>query len=152
MPHKTLHNKVVNSIYKLSWIPLPYNDVLESGKSTLQYSDALKEWDFGLFELEEQYHFLNSNQLCSSFLLNEFEIATHEPMHQIASIIGLISMHVYVNHSLSTIKPYAFHTPQTCFQILQYLITLVLIHIDIWRPIVKRCIPHILVDLGPIID
>ena len=130
--------------------------MLEFGKSTLEYIDALKECDFGFIKLEEQYYLLNYNPLCSFFLLSEFQIPTNEPILQIASIliIGLISMCVNINHALSNFKPYAFHTPQTCYQILQYLyfITLVLIHIDIWRPMVKMCIPHILVDLGPIID
>ena len=43
LPHIKLHNKVVN---KLSWIPLPYNDVLEIDKSTLECIDVYKGCDF----------------------------------------------------------------------------------------------------------
>ena len=54
--------------------------MLEIDKSTLEYIDAGKEWDFGLIKLEEKYHLLNSNKLCSSFLLSEFEIPKNEPI------------------------------------------------------------------------
>lgn len=131
--------------------------MLEIDKSTLEYIDVLKEWDFGLIKLEEQYYYLlKYNQLCSSFLLSEFQIPTNEPILQIASILikGLMSRCVNINHALSNIKPYVFHIPQMCCQILQdlYSITFLLTHIDIWRPVVKICIPHTLVDLGLIID
>ena len=114
LPHRTLHNKVVYSAYKLSHIPLPSNDVLEFGKSTLEYIDALKECDFGLIKLEEQYHLLNYNQIYSSFLLSESQISTNEPILQIASIlvIGLINLSVNITHTLCNIKPYAFHIPK----------------------------------------
>ena len=51
-----LHNKMVNSTYKLSWIPLPSNDMLKIDKSTLECIDKYKGCDFGLIKLEEQYH------------------------------------------------------------------------------------------------
>lgn len=53
LPHTTLHNKVVNSTYKLLWIPLPSNDILKIDKSTLECIDAYKGCDFGLIKLEE---------------------------------------------------------------------------------------------------
>lgn len=149
---------MANDTYNIEFsrIPPQSNDVLEIDKSTLECIDAYKGCDFGLLKLKEQYYLLNYNQLCSSFLLSEFNIPTNEPMHQIASILinGLMSMHVYVNHSLSSIKPFTFHISQIYYQILQdlYSTTFVLIYIDIRRPMVKICIPHILVDLGPIID
>ena len=130
--------------------------MLKIDKSTLECIDVYKGCGFGLIKLEEQYYLLNYNKLCSSFLLSEFQIPTNEPILKIASILinGLMSMCANINHELSNFKPYAFHSPQTCYQILQYLyfITLVLIHTDIWRPMVKLYIPHILVDLGPVID
>ena len=78
---------MVNSTYKLSWIPIQSNDVLKIDRSALECIDVYNGCDFGLFDLEEQYHLLNYNKIYSSFLLSEFETPTHEPMHQIASII-----------------------------------------------------------------
>ena len=158
LPHTILLNKVVENTYniELSRIPVQSNDVLKIDKSTLECIDAYKRCDFSLIKLEEQYYLLNYNQLCSSFPLSEFQIPTNEPILQITSILinGLMSMCVNINHALSNFKPYEFHIPQMCCQIIQdlYFITFVLIHIDLWRPMVKIHIPHILVDLGPIID
>ena len=92
--------------------------MLEIDKSTLACIDVCKGCDFGLIKLEEQYYLLNYNPLCSSFLLSEFQMPINEPILQISPIliIGLISKRVKVNHSLSNIKPYTFHIPQTCFQ------------------------------------
>ena len=67
--------------------------MLEFGKLTKEYIDALKECDFGFIKLEEQYYLLNYNPLCSSFLLSEFQIPTNEPILQTTSILisGLIA-------------------------------------------------------------
>ena len=149
---------MVGNIYniKLSRIPIQSNDLLEIDKSTLECIDVYKGCDFGLLKLEEQYYLLNCNQLCSSFPLSEFQKPINEPILQISPIliIGIISMCVNINHSLSNIEPYTFHISQTWYHILHdlYSTTFLLIHIDIWRPIVKMSIPHILVDEGPIID
>jgi hypothetical protein len=156
MPHNTLHNNVDKTTYKLSRIPLSSTNVLKIGQLPLECIDAHKGCDFDIIAFGEQYKFLNFNQLCSSFPLSESQIPTNEPILQIALIliIGLISMLVYINHSLSNIKTYAFLIPQMCSLIVQdiYLITFVLMHIDFWRPMVTLHIHHILVDLKPIID
>ena len=157
-PHTTLHNKVVGNTYniKLSSLPIQSNDVLKIYKLTLECIDVYKGCYFGFIKLEEQYYLLNYNPLCSSFLLSEFQIPTNEHILQIASILinGLMSRCVNINHAQSNIKPYVFHIPQMCCQILQdlYSITIVLTHIDILRPMMEMCISHILVDLEPIID
>ena len=97
--------------------------MLEIDKSTLEYIDALKEWGFSLIKLEEQYYLLKYNQLCSYFLLSEFQIPKNEPILHIASILinGIMSMCVNITHTLSNLKPNAFLIPQTRCWILQEL-------------------------------